>query len=186
VPTMRTAVALALIVVSLGLVAAGCGGDDEPQATATEEWAEGFCTAVTTWTSEIERIADELADLSSFSSEALEDAAQEADDATNTFVDDVQDLDEPGTESSQEVEDSIDALADTVEAERAEIEGAADDITGIGDIASSGAEIASSVAAMLTALQETLQAIENAEVGSEIETAFEQAPACDDVFSSSG
>ena len=182
---MRSAVALALLVVTLGLVAAGCGGDDEPEATATQEWAEGFCTAATTWTGEIERIAEELADLSSFSSEALEDAAQEADDATSAFVDEVQDLDAPETESSQVVEDSIDALADTVEAERGQIEEAADDISGIADIASSGAEIASSVSAMLTALQQTLEAIENAEVGSEVQTAFEQAPACDNVLSSS-
>jgi hypothetical protein len=177
---MRMAVLLALLV-SLAVVSAGCGGDDEPEATSTTEWADGFCTAVTAWRDELERIGDELMDLSTFSTEALEEAVQDASDATDEFVDDVRNLGELETESGEAVDDALQELSDTVEAEKDEIETEVEGISGITEIAAAGTRIASSVAAMFTALEQAFAAIDAADMRNEIETAFEQSESCDEV-----
>ena len=49
-------------VVAAALFAAGCGGssDDSSGASPTEEWADGLCSAITTWTSSLTSIGDSL------------------------------------------------------------------------------------------------------------------------------
>ena len=177
--------ALLIVVAWLMLVAAGCGGDDEPEMSATAEWVDGFCTAAADWKAELQSIGENLADTSSFSTDTLEQAAQDASDATDAFVDDVRGLGEPDTESGQAVDDAVQQLADTVDAQKADIEAAVEDLSGITDLASAGAEIASSLAAMFTALQQAFAAIDSADPGGEIKTAFDQTESCAEVRGSS-
>jgi hypothetical protein len=170
--------ALALAVFAFALLAAGCGDDEEATSSATA-WAEDFCTTVTDWQDELDGIADGLS--ASSSVEDFEDAANEASDATDTFVEELRDLGGPETESGQAVEDSLEELSDTVDAEKTELEEAVDDAEGFTGAAGVISEIGSSVAAMATALQTTLQAIEDGDASGELETALEETPACDEL-----
>ena len=95
------------------------------------EWADGFCTAVTSWTDELRRIGDDLRDPSSLSIDALKQAAGDVNAATDAFVEDVRALGAPETKSGREVQDSLENLADTVDAEKAEIEEAIEDASGV-------------------------------------------------------
>jgi hypothetical protein len=173
--------ALALVVVALALVASGCMGDDESETSATTEWAADFCTATVAWSDEVERIADDLSDLSSLSSDAIASAGEEARTATDTYVDELRDLGGPDTESGQAVEDSIEALADEVDDEMAEIEDAIEDMSGIAAITTAAREVASSAAAMFTALEQTFEAIEEADADGELAAAFDEAEPCDEL-----
>ena len=175
-------VALVLCVASLGLVAAGCGGDDT-STTSADEWAEEFCTIVQDWGDELERIGDELGDVSSLSSDSLEEAAGDADAATEDFVESVRDLGAPDTPSGDAVDQELDELADTVEAEREEIRTAVDDADGLGGAADVVGTIGTSISAMGTALQGTLEALDGADAGGELQTALEDAEACDELTS---
>jgi hypothetical protein len=168
-----------LVVVLLALVAAGCGGDDEPETSSTAAWAEDFCTSVTEWRDEIDRIIDGLS--VSSTRDDLEEAGNEASDATDAFVEEVRDLGGPETESGQAVEDSLETLSDTVDEEKAEIEEAIDDAEGFTGAAGAIAEIGQSVSAMATALQTALQAIEDEDASGEIEAAFDETSACDEL-----
>jgi methyl-accepting chemotaxis protein len=170
--------AFAIVLAALALVAAGCG-DDEEETSSAAAWAEDFCTTVTDWQDELDRIADGLS--ASSSTEDLEDAANEASDATDAFVEELRDLGGPDTESGEAVEDSLDELSDTVDAEKAELEEAVDDAEGLTGAAGAIAEIGSSVAAIATALETTLQAIEDGDASGELETALEETPACDEL-----
>lgn len=172
-------VALALVVVSVALVAAGCGGDDGDEASTTAAWAEDFCTAVSSWTDELEQIGDNLTGTASV--EELEDAANEASDATDAFVEEVRDLGAPETQSGDEIESSLETFADSVEAERTEIEEAVDDADGLIGAAGAVAAIGNSLAAMATAFQTTIESFESEDVGGELEAAFEETPACDEI-----
>ena len=78
--------ALAACFASFVLFAAGCGGDDEsssqttteaPPGAPTDEWADSFCSALTTWKNDLEEAAAPLTDLSSLSEESLQQAADE-------------------------------------------------------------------------------------------------------------
>ena len=73
----------AALLVSLALLAAGCGGDDDSSSEATsasppEEWADGFCSAMTTWTDDLQAAAEPLGDLSSLSEDGIQQAADDA------------------------------------------------------------------------------------------------------------
>lgn len=169
-------------VASLALVTASCGGDDA-STTSADEWAEEFCAAVQDWGDELERIGDEVGDVASLSRESLEEAADEADAATEDFVESVRDLGAPDTESGDAVEQELDELADTVEAEKEQIQEAVDDAEGLGGITDAVGTIGASLSTMGTALQETLEALDSADVDGELESALENAESCDELTS---
>lgn len=170
----------------LAVAAAGCGGGDESssgstEATPTSEWADGFCTAITTWTSNIADIEDQFTDLSSFSEDSLQQAADDLEASTNRLVEDLRGLGAPDTESGEEIEQSIDELATTVEAEIDEIRAAVENASGITELPGAVQDILDSLGAMSTAFSSTLSTIGDADVQSELEDALETSPACDEI-----
>jgi methyl-accepting chemotaxis protein len=173
-------VALAACVASLVFVVSSCGGGDR---TSAAEWAESFCTATRDWSNEIERITEDIPDLSGLSIETLDDAAGEARETTDAYVEELRALGAPDIESSEQLESSIERLADEVESEAEEIEDTVEDASGVTGLATAGRDISSSVAAMFTALARTSEAIENADVDGELEQAFEDTEACDQIGS---
>jgi hypothetical protein len=177
---VRAVLTLLVLAVSLVLVA-GCGGGDEDSASGTEAWAEDFCATVSAWTDELRRIGDTVDDPSTLSVDALREAADDVGSATDDFVDDVRALDGPDTESGDEVERSLETLADTLEEERADLGDAIDDLSGITDVPAAITAIGSSLSAMGTAFQQAFDAIEDADARGELETAFEEADACDEL-----
>jgi hypothetical protein len=179
-----TRAAVLVCIALLAAVAAGCGGDDEASAESTAAWADGFCTAVQSWTDELERIGEDLGDVSSLSGDAIRDAAEQADSATDEFIQELRDLGAPDTESGDVIESEIDELSDAVEDEREKLREAAEDAeSGLTETAAAIATLGSSITVLGTALQETLQAIEDADAGGELETAFEESEACDSLES---
>ena len=181
---MSTRFALSTAVAVLALVAAGCGGsDNEPTASPTDEWAAGFCSAVTTWTDELQTIASQFSDTSNLSQDGLQSAAEDARDATDTLVGDLKDLGAPDTPSGDEVKSSLDALGATLQSESSDITDTVDGISGITGILSAATSISASLSAMTTALSETEQTIQNADAGGELKSALEDSPECADISS---
>lgn len=182
------ALGVGLVVAALVLAVSGCGGDDEPEASGVDAWADSFCTAVGDWKS---TIVDELfnefkADPSQFASEdALKDAADTVSSATDTLVSDLRDLGAPETESGQEVESSLDSLAETLESQNADIEQAVEGVSSIADIPGAITAVGTALTAMGTSLQDTLDTVENADAQGELKDAFEQSDSCSDLTSTS-
>ena len=164
-------------------VAAGCGGDDEADADPTAAWASGFCTAITSWTDELESITSEFSDTSNLSEEGLRSAADDAKSATDQLVDDLRGLGSPETESSQEVETAVDGLSSTLEDEVAKIEEAADGVSGLTELPSAISAITTSLSAMSTAFADTLTTIQDADVQGELESALDDSPDCAEITS---
>lgn len=174
---------VAAAVVALALIAAGCGGDESPSASATDEWADGFCTAITTWTDSLQSVTDQFSSGSALSREGLENAANDVQSSTETLVDDLRGLGRPETQSGNAVESSVEELSTTLETEVANIESAAQGASGLTEIPSAITSITASLSAMSTAFSSTLQTIESADVDDELRTALEDSPACDDISS---
>jgi hypothetical protein len=173
--------ALALLVTVLALLAAGCGGDDGDEASSADVWAEDFCTLVTDWEDELERIRDELGDVADLSSDALETAAEDADAVTQDLIDNLRDLGAPDTPSGDAVEQEVEELGDTIDAEREEIREAVDDADGLAGLAEAVGVVGASLAAMATALEETLRSIDEADAEGELRTALDESPACEEL-----
>jgi hypothetical protein len=178
---VRVASALALLVVSLALVAAGCGGDDEASADPTAEWAEGFCTAITTWTDSITEATDELRSLSSLSRDSFEQAGEDIRTATTQFGDDLRALGSPETDSSEEAQQAVDDFATAIDEDSADIESAIQDVSGITDIPKAVQDITASLSSMQAAFSAMLKTIRTDDARNELETAFENADSCDDI-----
>ncbi len=175
---------LATVVAALALLAAGCGGSDESSsASPTDEWADGFCTAITTWTDSLQSVTDQFSSPSSLSTSAFEDASNDIKSSTQTLVDDLKGLGTPDTESGQAVKDSVDELSTTLESEVADIESAVDGVSGLTGLPSAISSITTSLSAMGTAFASTLQSLESADVKGELQTALEDSPACAEISS---
>ena len=112
----RTLAPGAALVAALALIAAGCGGDSEPEVSASTQWAGDLCTAVSTWKSSISTIASTLA--GNPTKDGLESAASDAQDSTETLIDTVKGLGSPGTESGDQAKSTVESLAELVAVRR--------------------------------------------------------------------
>jgi prophage DNA circulation protein len=174
----------AILVLALAGVAAGCGGDDETESDPTAAWADGFCSAVTDWTDELQTITSQFSDTSNLSEEGLQSAATDVQSATQTLVDTLRDLGAPETDSGEEVKDALDTLSTTLEDESSAIEDTANGVSSITELPSAITKISSSLSALGTAFSQTLQTIENADASGELRSALEDSTECADISSS--
>jgi hypothetical protein len=181
---VRRRLALAGAVLALVGIAAGCGGDDSSDEDPTAAWASGFCSAITDWTDELQSVTSEFSDTSNLSEEGLQSAAEDVRSATDVLVDDLRDLGAPETESGDEVENSLNEFSDTLESETAEIEDTAQGVSSLTDLPAAITTITSSLSAMATSFSNALTAIQNADVGGELQTALEDSPECAGISSS--
>jgi methyl-accepting chemotaxis protein len=181
---MRRSWIVAIVVLAMAGIAAGCGGDDESDADPTAAWASGFCSAVTDWTNELQTITSQFSDTSNLSQDGLESAAGDLRDATDTLVSDIEDLGAPDTDSGEEVKSSLDTLSTTLEDETSEIEDTAQGVSSVADLPSAISTISASLASLGNAFSQTLQTIDDADVDGELRTALEDSPECADIRSS--
>src|SRR5215217_7294218 len=105
---MRRAALLVAVLVSAAF-AGGCG--DSQDTSATTEWADGVCSAFSTWTSSVGAAARSFTTATP-SQEGLETAVGDVKDATSTFADDLKGLGAADTESGEKAKDELDGLAD--------------------------------------------------------------------------
>ena len=148
---------------------------------ASDEWAEGFCTAISTWGDSLQAATSDLSDASSLSSESLQQTADDVQAATEQLGDDLRALGRPDTESGEEIESSIDQLTTTLETEAAEVEDTVQGISGVTDLPAAISSLTASLSAMSTAFSTTMASLEDADVQNELEDAFESSPACDEL-----
>ena len=183
---MRRFWLLAVLVVALAGVAAGCGSDDDAESDAdpTAAWADGFCNAVTDWRDELQTITEQFSGGSNLSEDDIKSAAADVKSATQTLVDDLRDLGAPDTDSGEEVKSSLDTLSTTLETESSAIEDTANGVSSITELASAAPKILSSLSALGTAFSQTLQTIDDADVSGELQTALEDSPECASISSS--
>jgi hypothetical protein len=175
--------ATVLVVAVLAAVAAGCGGGSDTESDPTAAWASGFCSAVTTWTDDLQNVTSQFTDTSNLSQDGLEAAAEDVRTSTERLIDDLKSLGAPDTESGQEVKSSIDMLSATLESEVASIEETAQGVTGITDLPSAIASISASLSALGSAFSEALTTIDNADTKGELQAALEDSPDCADISS---
>lgn len=183
---MTRAVVLLAIAALLAVASTGCGGDDadEPETSTAVAWADELCSAGTTWIDELERIGDDFTDVSSLSGESLRQAASDVGTATDAFLEDIRALGAPESGSGDEAQRLLEDLSDTLESEKDEVEDAIDDASGFTGIASAVSTAAGSLATMWREFRRTFDELRELDASGELETAFEDAEACDRFMSS--
>jgi hypothetical protein len=164
-----------LLAVSL---AAGCGGDSGSSgSTSTADWADGLCSAITTWTSAISSATNSLKG-GTPTADKLKSAAGDVESATETFVDDVKGLGKPDTEAGQKAKESLDELADNVNEEAGKIKTAAEGVSGPSGVLAAVSTISTTLSTIGQQLASTFQELEQLDAKGELESAFKDADAC--------
>lgn len=173
---------LTACLLSLALLAAGCGGDDGSSSqTAPDEWADGFCAAVATYSDDLTAIAEPLTDVSSLTEDNLQQAAGDAQNATETLAEDVRSLGTPDTTSGDKVDGAVEALATEIETGAQEIEAAVADVSSDADVPAALGNVTTTIHDLVREVGIALQAIGEADTSGELETAFEDTESCVDL-----
>ena len=179
----RTLAPAAALVAALALVAAGCGGDSEPEVSASTQWAGDLCTAVATWKSSISTIASTLA--GNPTKDGLESAASDAQDSTETLIDTVKGLGSPGTESGDQAKSTVESLADSLQSDVDTIQTAVEDVSGVQGLLTAVSTVSGAVANMTSELSSSLTELQSVEnVDNELKQSFSEAESCNGVIPS--
>jgi hypothetical protein len=170
---VRKAVVLSLLAAAL---LAGCGGDDGPPSAT--DWADDLCSALGDWTDSVTSAAQSVTEEPS--RESVESAVDDVEGATQTLVDDVDDLETPDLESGQQAEQSVDELSDSLSAEVEKVKETAENAT-LGNISESVTAISQSFTAMRQQISAAFTELEGLDPGGELRTAFEEADSCSEL-----
>ena len=173
---------LLLLLLSVAALAAGCGGDDETSTTVS--WADGVCTAITTWTDSISSATESLR-ADGAVEDRVEAAVDDVKEATDTLADDLEGLGRPETDAGAQAEDALDTLADDVQRGIETIETAADDVSGASEALTAVSTISATLVTMGELVSSTFEELEQLDTAGELEDAFEEADSCADLRSGS-
>jgi hypothetical protein len=178
---------IAAAVAVIALLAAGCGGSSDSASsdtTPTEEWADGLCSSISTWTSSLTSIVDTLKG-GDLTKDSLTSAVDEAKSATETFTTSLSDLGKPDTEAGQEAKDSVDKLVTDVQADVTEIEDAVDGASGVAGVIAAVPTITATLSKAGEQVSSTLTGFQDLDAKGELESAFKSSSSCQDLTSGS-
>lgn len=164
----------------LASAAAGCGGGDDESSATT--WADGVCSAITSWRESATSTTDSL-QAGSLTADALGASVDDFKSATNDFVDELQGLGTPETDAGSQAKESLDGLAESIDDSVSQITAAVDDVSGVSGILSAVSEVSAALSAMSTDVSSTFSELQSLDPGGELEQAFREADSCDGVGS---
>jgi hypothetical protein len=163
-------------VLCVAVVAAGCGSDETSATPSTTEWADGVCSALTTWKDAIAGVPDTLKNDPSKS--GLDQAAGDVKDATDALASDLKGLGRPDTEAGQSAQDTISTLADELSTGADAIETAVGDASGVSGVVQAASAIGTTLTTMGSQLSSAFSDLEALDGGEELKDSFEQAESC--------
>ena len=175
---MRTTVATVLLCAVTALLLAGCGSKGTTTSTAsTADWADGVCSATTTWKSSVTSAVDS-AQSGTLSKDSLQKAADQVDSATKTFTDTVKGLGKPNTGAGAQAKQLLDELSTQIDTERKKIDDAIGGATSVSAILSAAPVVLGSLEAMGTDVTNTFKQLRALDASGELSKAFDQSSAC--------
>ena len=159
------------------LLAAGCGSSKSSQPPTTADWANGVCSAVTTYTKSLKDAAQTLT--GNVSKAGLQDAADSVKSATDTFVSDTKSLGKPNTNAGQQAKQTLDTLSSQLKTGESTIEDAA----GTG-LLQGAAAVTAALATAQTQVTTAFNELKGLDAKGELSQAFSQASSCSSLTSS--
>ena len=177
-PGLRVAaVAMLTLLVSVALMAAGCGGDDSSDTIANDAYANSVCTAIGTWGNQVKSIATNLS--GGISKASLQSAVTQAETATKTLATQVAAVPPPDTSEGQAAKQQVDQLSSSLTSTVDSAKSTAAQIpsnASAGTIAAALAGLAPQVKSLATTAQTTLSSLQN--TGGSLASAFKNSSSC--------
>jgi methyl-accepting chemotaxis protein len=171
-PSVRSVARWQIVVLALVLLA-GCGGD-EP--SASEDYANGVCSSLSTWVTDVQETIQSLTDAGlATSREDIESAFNQTKEATDTLVNDLEGLGPPDTDDGQQAQSELDSLETELRQQLDTVEQALDSGGGVTAIA---AQVSTAVAAAANAVNTTYQDLQGLDPTGELGDAFKNSDDC--------
>ena len=178
---MSNRLTIAMVVAVCALVAAGCGSsDDSSDTTPTTEWADGLCSSITTWKSEITTIVNSLKG-GNLSQDSLTAAVDDAEEATMNFTTELKGLGRPDTDAGQQAQDSVNELTTQIDADMTTIQDAVSNASGVAGVIAAVPTITSTIQSAGNQVADTISGFEELDAKGELESAFKDADSCEDM-----
>ena len=148
------------------------------------DWADGVCTAITTWTDSVKSAADPIKS-GDISEDSLQNAADDVKSATDTLESELKGLGKPDTEAGQQAKDSLDQLSSDLSTDTDTIKSAVDDASGVSGIAAAVTTVSTTLTTMQTQVTSAYTSLTQLDAKGELNTAFQQASSCQQLTSAS-
>ena len=114
----------------LAVLAAGCGGGGggggSSNTESAQDWADGLCSALNTWTDSLKSAGQSLSG-GNLSKSSLESAGNDVKDATAQRKDDLNGLGKPELSSGDEAQQSVEDLSNKIQQDVDKVDGAVKD-----------------------------------------------------------
>ena len=179
---------IAALALALAALAAACGGGSSntttAQAESASDWATGVCGAMSTWVTSVQSAMSDVSK-GNVSKDSLTTAGDDLKSATTTFVDDIKALGPPDTTDGQKAKDQIDSLADELSTDADTIKSALSDAANGTNIVGSMQTISTTAQKMGSQAQATVNSLKQLDPKGELKSAFQNAPNCKTLSSSS-
>jgi hypothetical protein len=166
----RIASLLVLLALLTAPVLAGCGGDDE---SATEEWAGGVCSELSSWATSIEDAIGSLTEGGVPSEDDVQTAVDDVGQATEELSDGLGDLGRPETEAGDEAQSAVEELEAELREQFETVESAVQE-GGLPALS----QITAAISAAVAAVKSTVESLGSLDEG-ELRDAFESSEDCD-------
>ena len=166
---MRAVVALVGVIAFL---AAGCGSDKSSQSDSATDWANGVCSAVTTYRQSVTDAADSLK--SNVSQAGFKDATNEVQKATDTLVDTIKGLGKPETDAGEQAKTTVDTLSGQLQSDLDTVKNAGDQ-----GLVQSLSTVTTALATAQTQITTAFNELKGLDAQGELSDAFKQASSCD-------
>lgn len=165
----------AALLIAVVFALAGCGGDDG--SSASEEYADGVCSSLTAWATDVEETLKSLADAGlSVERDDVETAVEDIRDANQTLADDLEALGPPESEAGNEAKAELDELSTVLSDQVDAVERALD--SG-GSATAITAAVTTAISTAATAVDSTYQSLRDLDAAGELKDAFENSDDCE-------
>lgn len=171
----------------LVVLAAGCGGGGggSSNTESAQDWADGVCSAINTWTDSLRSAGQSLTG-GNLSENALTGAASDLQDSTAQLKDDLGSLGKPDLDSGDKAKETVDTLSGNIQSGVDKIDGAIKDAKNGGSLVGALSTVTSTISTMGTQVQTAFSDLEGLDPGGELQSAFKNASACKSLTSSQG
>ncbi|HEX5088617.1 MAG TPA: hypothetical protein VFV89_12475 [Nocardioides sp.] len=176
----------ACIAITWALTAAcGSSDDDADQPTKTEAWASSVCATASNWLDAVGDAQAALTDTTNLDADALRGALDDLAGATETLVTNLGKLGTPDTEAGDQAQAQLSSLSGRLEEQRAVITDATDQAAGsVQGLLAQVSTVTTAIATMLADISTTVDGIRGLQGADELEKAFQDAPACQELATS--
>ena len=183
------ALALAAGVLAVAVLAAGCGGGGGGSSTSgtssPDQWADGVCSALTTWANSLKTATTSLK--GNLSQDSLKSATDDVSSATNQLATDLKGLGKPDTAAGDKAKSTLDSLSEQLKQDVQTIKNAADNASaGSGGIVKAVSTVSATLSTAGSQVQTAFSSLQQLDTKGELEKAFENSASCKKLTSQSG